>query len=213
VGRQAFTVESNIVDPVRRVACYRGRPSNVCLAKHRSHSSRHALCSAPPGVAAVGIPAIRESLAFDSLRAHVGVRFSLYNGGISPALGATASPYLMIRPLQTQNIDVNIGFIRNLCINFRNIAAREKLAGILVLPRETVPFFTTSETLARDYFPEPDGSVSVWIVACVDYRDQFGTLHGIGGINSFEASDGRRTFKPEGTIDGHLKYAFFQIIY
>jgi hypothetical protein len=140
--------------------------------------------------------------------------FRLKNGGVSPALGATAIANLFIRPLDEAKTDANRKFILDTCTHERDLIPMEKVLGILILPREARVYSPVdAATLPRDIFPNPDGSVSAWIVACVDYRDQFDKLHGIGGINTFVTTDGHRTFKPEGTVNGLLQQAFFQVLY
>jgi hypothetical protein len=141
------------------------------------------------------------------------VMFNLKNGGTSPAIGATASPFLMIRPFKVDDISGNRQLILSLCTGSRNAPAREGVEGVLILPRDTAPFRIFSATPPAAYVPEADGTVRAWIVVCVDYRDQFGELHGIGSINTFVARDGRRSFQPVDTVDGILQQPFFEVIY
>jgi hypothetical protein len=186
----------------------------TCVLHSTDKTAHDALYAQRPWVASVGIPKIIEPLAFDSVRAHLRVLFALRNGGISPALAATAIPLLMIQPLDLHpsNILKIQQNILSSCTTARRVPSRE-VAGELILPRDTIPYPVFADTLNKDYVPDQDGNVSVWIIACVDYQDQFGTLHGIGGINTFRTKDGREHFKPEGTVDGYLQNTVFQVVY
>jgi len=185
----------------------------TCIMRSTDKIAETTLYAQRPWVASVEPPAIIEPLVFDTARAHIRLMFRMANGGVSPALGATATPHLSIKQLDVNNINGNRDFILKVCTNFRNLVYRENIIGVLILPGEIKEFPIGVEALPRNYLPNPDGSVSAYIITCVDYRDQFGKLHGIGGINTFVTRDGHQSFKPEGTVDGKLQVAFFQVIY
>jgi hypothetical protein len=185
----------------------------TCIIQKTDETARETLHAQRPWVASVGAPNIIKPLVFSSARASIKVMFNLKNGGTSPAIAATASPILMIRPFKSHDINSNRELILSKCTTYRNDPAREGIEGVLILPGDTAPFPISGDALPADYIPEGDGTVRAWIVACVDYRDQFGELHGIGSINTFVARDGRRSFKPEGTVDGVLQEPGFEVIY
>jgi hypothetical protein len=188
--------------------------AQVVIAEKTDETARETLHAQRPWVAAARPPAIIEPLSFSSTKASIRLGFYLKNGGTSPALGTTATPVLMITPFKIDDINGNRNMVLSTCTRNRPIREGiEGIAGLLILPRDAAPFPVAGYTLPRDYLPEADGTVSAWIIGCVDYRDQFRGLHGIGSIYTFVTKDGHHSFKPEGTVDGTLQEPIFEVIY
>jgi hypothetical protein len=150
------------------------------IAARTDETARETLHAQRPWVAAVKAPTIIEPLTFSSTKASIRLAFFLKNGGTSPALGTTATPILMIRPLILNDVIGNRNTVLSMCKGVRDRPITEGTSGylegvlgLLILPSVITPFPVAGYTLPRDYLPEADGTVSAWIIGCVDYRDQF----------------------------------------
>jgi hypothetical protein len=166
---------------------------------------------------------IIEPLAFGSLRgahvgdidtpgARIGVMFSLTNGGNSPAIKAFVAFALMIRPFNPIDTVGNTKLIHDICTKER-LATLEDIGGVLIFRDKTVQMTFYGGTPSNTFITDSNGNVMAWIVTCIGYYDQFEAFHVLGGINSFITKDGRRSFKPEGTIDGLLQNSMFPVMY